>query len=433
MLGVAFHAGADAAPERVEPGRIDALRSRIERHEIDEQAGVGVLLRHDVIEVGALVIIEPFRVRRPLVQMPRQLEHVVAVAAFAGLVGDVGRNHVGGAEMLGVGIAADHIGMVMHDRVPEEGRRIAITGVAGQFIKPRQPAQLGDLGVGVLARQFVAPLRQRQQNRLVIKAFAHGEEARLAGAGIGLGEGLVQPAVLAGQHLLHLVVAQAPQHADQVVGHLHRDVERFGVIGIKMGVEQALMHLMPGVERHPAAVQVEAVAADPVRAHLLEDDLAVHRLAVALHRRAADIAVAVRDLTGGQFVEHVVYAPAEAFIARLGQHQRTGGHIVAEAVTGDAHRLPAAIDRALRRKARARAEIVQQTVGFEFQQVLRVAVHRPLPERVLQRHRRQRKRRDLRRRLVGDGGEQVFRDQAEAGPRHQNLSARRLGHDPLQL
>ncbi len=73
--------------------------------------------------------------------------------------------------MFGVGIAADDIGMVVDDAVPEEGRRVAIAGLAGNFVQPRQSDDLGDLGVGVLAVEFVASLGQWRQDGLVIDAL----------------------------------------------------------------------------------------------------------------------------------------------------------------------------------------------------------------------------------------------------------------------
>src|SRR3546814_4796942 len=79
---MAFHPRADAAPEAIVVGGPGAARTRRERHEIGEHAAFGVLVRKDVVEVDALVIIEQRGIGGPAVHMPRQLEHVVAVASL---------------------------------------------------------------------------------------------------------------------------------------------------------------------------------------------------------------------------------------------------------------------------------------------------------------------------------------------------------------
>src|SRR3546814_18140688 len=68
------------SPEAIVVGGPGAARPRRERHEIGEHAAFGVLVRKDVVEVDALVIIEQRGIGGPAVHMPRQLEHVVAVA-----------------------------------------------------------------------------------------------------------------------------------------------------------------------------------------------------------------------------------------------------------------------------------------------------------------------------------------------------------------
>src|SRR3546814_2138177 len=90
------------------------------------------------------------------------------------------------------------------------------------------------------------------------------------------------------------------------------------------------MDLVPGVERHPAAVDVEPAGADDVAADFLEDDLAVDDLAVAFDGGAADIAVTVRALALGQFGDDVRDTVAHRGIARLCVHQRAGGEVMAE-------------------------------------------------------------------------------------------------------
>jgi len=264
--------------------------------------------------------------------------------------------------MLSFGITADDVGVVMDDAVPEEGRRIAIAGLAGHFVQPRQADQLRDLGVGVLALQFIAALRKGRQDSLVIDALRQVEEALFPGTGIGLGQGFVEAAMFRRQNLLHLRVVERSQHADQVVGHPDRDVQSLGVVAVAVGVEQAGMDLVPGIDGHPATIEVEAVGSELFGADLLIDDLTVDHLAAALDRRAADIPIAMLGLYGGHFGNRVIDARLEVRIARLAIGQRTGGQVMTERMSGNAHTLPAAIDLALGGEARADIEIVQQAL-----------------------------------------------------------------------
>ena len=152
------------------------------------------------------------------------------------------------------------------------------------------------------------------------------------------------------------------------------------------------MDLVPGVERHPAAVEVEAAGADLAAAELLEDDLAVDDLAVALDGGAADIAVAVRRLAARQLGDDVADALAHRRIAGLGVHQRAGRKIMAQRMAGDAARLPAAISRALGLEPGAGVEIVEQPVGLDREEEAPVGLDRAQEDRGLEPHRLERHR-----------------------------------------
>src|SRR3546814_15888537 len=131
---------AAAAPEAIGVGVPGAARTRRERHEIGEHAAVGVLVRKDVVEVDALVIIEQRGIGGPAVHMPRQLEHVVAVARLAGALGDEGSDSVGRAEMLAFRIAADDIAVMADDALPAEPRSGLLLAVSGPFLDAPPPA-----------------------------------------------------------------------------------------------------------------------------------------------------------------------------------------------------------------------------------------------------------------------------------------------------
>src|SRR3546814_16043383 len=100
------------------------------------------------------------------------------------------------------------------------------------------------------------------------------------------------------------------------------------------------MDLVPGVERHPAAVDVEPAGADDVAADFLEDDLAVDDLSVAFDGGAAAIAVTVRPLALRPFAHDVRDPLAHRGIAPLSVHQPAGGQVIAAPMVGTAARFP---------------------------------------------------------------------------------------------
>ena len=85
-------------------------RTAHQRHHVREHAVGTALLREDVIQMRALVVVEVRGIRLGCVQMARQLQHVVRVAALAGLLGNVARDRIGLLEILAIAVAADDVG-----------------------------------------------------------------------------------------------------------------------------------------------------------------------------------------------------------------------------------------------------------------------------------------------------------------------------------
>ena len=167
------------------------------------------------------------------------------------------------------------------------------------------------------------------------------------------------------EHRLDLLVAEGGEDLIDIVAEAGRDADRLAVAAEGLGVEQAGIELVPIVEGHPAAVEVEARGTDVAAHQLGEEELAVLDDIAALAGEAGDIAVAMRLLRLDELVDDIVDAAAAFLVARLRVHQRQGGEIVAERVTGDGVALPAAIDFALGLQARALAIIVEQSVGLQ--------------------------------------------------------------------
>lgn len=168
-----------------------------------------MLLCHHMVEQRALVVIEQLRLRAPLIQVAGELEHVVAGAMLASLFGKEFRDAVRLLKIFAVAVAADHIGVVVGDGVPEEARCGARCGIAGDFVLARQTDQLGDIGIGMLVHQFVALGDQRVEHGVMMQALRQCQPLRIAGLHMQFDERFVEAAEFARQHLCNCASSSA--------------------------------------------------------------------------------------------------------------------------------------------------------------------------------------------------------------------------------
>ncbi len=109
------------------------------------------------------------------------------------------------------------------------------------------------------------------------------------------------------QHRLHLLVVQRVEDFLDVAAEADGDGDR-ALVAAAVGVDvhQAGKQLVPVVERHPAAVEIEAGRADLAAHDLGEDFLAVDDGAVlALASEACDVAIALLGLNLGEFGDDI--------------------------------------------------------------------------------------------------------------------------------
>ena len=100
---------------------------------------------------------------------------------LARLFGDMRRDRVGRGEILAVGIAADHIAMMLRDGLPEEPRGVGGRGLAVQFVDPRQPDQLGYLRIGMKVRELVLARDHRIEHLPIVKPLRDVEPLLVPG------------------------------------------------------------------------------------------------------------------------------------------------------------------------------------------------------------------------------------------------------------
>src|SRR5450432_2135865 len=124
-------------------------------------------------------------------------------------------------------------------------------------MQPRQADQLWNLSVGVDMGQAVFAAAQGLQDFAVINGLGKCEPAAVAGPPVKLRKALVETAVLTTQHLLDLCVVECVEHAADVGAEPFRDLQRARAAAMLMSLEQSRHQLVPAVERHPGAVEIE--------------------------------------------------------------------------------------------------------------------------------------------------------------------------------
>jgi hypothetical protein len=360
VADVIFHARAHAAGPGVAQRLVLLVVAGLER-EIVNDAAVGVLRGADVVEQGALEEIRHAGVGVPAEDVPGELEHVVHVAGLGGGRAEAVVEAVGRAEVLVVAMPAGDVGVVVHHALPEERGGGAVGRVAGQLITGGQADEFGDLGVGVFAGQDVLAAGQGFEDGAMVNAARQREVTGVAGVGVKVGKGLVQTAVLAGEHLLHLLVREVGVGALEPVGQAAGHGQRLCVAGQPVGIAQAGEEFVQGVVRHPDAVEVEAGRTD-----VAGGDFGIGPPPAG---DGGHVAVAVGGLAFGQLGHQVVHAAKKFLVARGGPGQGAGAQVMAGRVPGNAHPLPAAVMLGLRRQPRFLTKAGQKPVRLQAQQI----------------------------------------------------------------
>ena len=109
------------------------------------------------------------------------------------------------------------------------------------------------MGIGVQAAEFIPVLRQRIEKGLLIEAACDHHVVVLARARVKIGEHLAHSAVLGFQDTLHVLVAEPSGVGIDPARHPFNDVQRLGIAGVHVHVEQAGHDFVNGVERSPHA------------------------------------------------------------------------------------------------------------------------------------------------------------------------------------
>ncbi len=207
-LGIFLDARTGAAPERLIFSVERFPRARRERQIILSRAGFGMNRTKPHVQQRSFVVIEIARIGGPLIKMPRELQHVVAAAAFLrrrGALQFLGHLARLGQPAFAVAGAAGHIRSRAHHIGPEEIGDIVEAHVARNFVAAGRADHLRDMRVDVQPAQFIASQAERiEESLLGIAIASFGPTVVIRGPG-KIVEHLIHPAVFRVEDALHVL------------------------------------------------------------------------------------------------------------------------------------------------------------------------------------------------------------------------------------
>jgi hypothetical protein len=274
-----------------------------------------------------------------------------------------------GEERLAVAVAAHDVGAVVDDAVPEEGGDVTKLRVAGQLVLAGRADDFRELRVGVQPAQRILAARQRIEDRLVIERMGDAQIVGVAGGRVDIREHLVHAAEFGAEGALLLVLRQAVDAELHPVGHLRHHRERLRVAAQLVHVEQAGHDLVDGVVGRPHALP---------RVDTIEELFGERRQVAGVKPRR------LRTLNLAELGHHQIATRLESRVTSRRIHQRKRREVVADGVAAqfDVGRLPSAERLRRRRQAGVDAEVVEQPIGIEAEQVLLIERHRLLERTV---------------------------------------------------
>src|SRR5690348_3499073 len=273
-------AGARAAPEGIEARIEEFPVTGFERQVVHLETVLRMLRAEARIEKRALVIIHVARVGRPLMEMARELEHVVAATAFLGPKAQI-LGHVAGVGQpaLTVAGAAGGVRALFDDLVPEVAGDLMIEGIAGELVAASSADDLRNVRIDVKAFELVAMAGERLEEPHLLEAAGSEEIPPVSRDGGEIEQGFVHAAEFGLQGALHFAVAEASGPVSGPARDSLRGGKSLLVVAIGVHVEMAGHDFVNGVKRGPDA---EAVAETVEESFGEGAQVAVGRLRLAL-------------------------------------------------------------------------------------------------------------------------------------------------------
>ena len=176
-----------------------------------------------MVQRGAFGEIHDGGFRLPLEDEAGELQHVVAVAGFRGVAGEVLRVVADREEILAVAVSAGRVAPVVRHAVEEELGDIPVFLITGELVDAAYAGHFRDHGVAVASGQDILFAAQRLHERLVVEMLLRTfEEQFVARHGGEVGEHLVHAAELAGEHFLGVFRRERRDRGNHEVSELEQ-------------------------------------------------------------------------------------------------------------------------------------------------------------------------------------------------------------------
>ena len=245
IFGMVLQPRSHTAPKTRFRLRIHPIMSRPHGREIHKTAPFGLFRRKDMVKQRLLVIIHQIHFRRTRIQHAGQPQHVVGIARFGTLhLFDHRTEIVRRIEMLPHTVSSDTHRAVFRHRFPEETGCTVPIGIVFVIGNTFKPDHFGNLRIGMHSRQAVLFLHQRPQNFQVRKTACQLQIFFFSGNFVHGRKHLVQSAMLAFQHLLHLFVAQSRGNVYHPIGIFHQHIPCLFTPDMNICIQQTVVSLM---------------------------------------------------------------------------------------------------------------------------------------------------------------------------------------------
>ena len=185
----------------------------------------------------------------PAKQVPGQLEHVVRIAGFAGIVAEALVEFACVAAVFVVAVATDDVGVVVDHRFPKKGSNGLVAGIAREFILTSAANGFGYVGIGVFAGQGINFFGKWLHHKIIVELVGEVQVFFFSGKSVHVGQNFVHAAVFTFQHFLALDIVEFVYHRGCPVGHSFEHLQGLIVVGIKVGIGQSGHYFVDGVPR----------------------------------------------------------------------------------------------------------------------------------------------------------------------------------------
>src|SRR6185437_6385936 len=245
---------ARAAPKRIEP-RIEKFPvTRLQRKVIHLEAVLRMLRAHARIEKRPLVIIHVPGICRPLIQMSRKLQHVVAAATLFGgnaeIISELARI---GEPPLSIARAARGETALLRNFIPKVFCDFMVKRLARKFIAASRADYFRDVRVDVEPFELIAMTSQWIEKIRLFKAAPEKEILASPGNRGQIEERFIHPAIFRLQDALHMSVTDSRCPVGNPLRHPLCDLQRLLVVAVRVHIQIARHDFVQSVEWRPHA------------------------------------------------------------------------------------------------------------------------------------------------------------------------------------